>query len=180
MFDLGDFKQALESALERFKTELSKVRTGRAHPDMLNSIKAENYGALMPINQMANITVSDATTLQITPYDINNLQAISNAIRADQALGLNPADDGRVVRVPIPPLTEERRKEIVKITSEKVENAKIAIRNARQDALKKLKNEELPEDQTKRSEKEIDEVVKDYTTQVDTLFKTKEAEILKV
>jgi ribosome recycling factor len=180
MFDLTSFKESLTGALERFKTELSKVRTGRAHPDMLNSIKVEAYGVMTPLNQVSNITVSDATTLQITPFDISNLNAITSAIRADQALGLNPADDGRIVRIAIPPLTEERRKQIVKQTSEKVEEARISIRNARQDALKKMKGAELPEDVAKRTEKEIDELVKDHTSQVDELFKAKEAEILKV
>ena len=180
MFDLTNFKEALNGALEHFKQELGKVRTGRAHPDMLNSIKVEAYGVLTPLNQVSNITVSDATTLQITPYDINNLTAISSAIRADQSLGLNPADDGRVVRVPIPPLTEERRRQIVKQTSEKVEEARISMRNARQDTLKDLKNAKLPEDVNKRTEKEVDELIKDHTNQVEELFKAKEAEILKV
>lgn len=178
--DLTSFKQALSGVVEHFRAELSKVRTGRAHPDMLNAVKAEAYGVMTPLNQMANITTLDAMTLQITPYDINNLASISAAIRNDQSLGLNPADDGRVVRVPIPPLTEERRRQIVKQTGEKLEEAKISIRNARQDAFKELKRAELPEDASKRTEKEIDEIVKDYTSQIETAFKDKETEILKV
>ncbi|MDR0887126.1 MAG: ribosome recycling factor [Candidatus Nomurabacteria bacterium] len=180
MFDLTDFKEALKAVVEHFKSELSKVRTGRAHPDMLSGLKVEAYGTPTPINQVANVTVSDAVTLLITPFDPGNIVSISTAIRNDQSLGLNPADDGRVIRVPIPPLTEERRREIVKTTSEKVEQAKIAIRNIRQDTIKNLKNDKLPEDTEKRGEKEIDDETKKSTANIDELFKAKEAEILKV
>ena len=128
--------------IERFKNEMKKVRTGRAHPDMLSGVKVEVYGQYMPLNQVANITAADATLLVITPFDPSNIQAIASAIRADQSLGLNPADDGRIIRVPIPALTEERRKEIVKNASAKVEEAKVAIRNAREDARKAIKNTE--------------------------------------
>ena len=113
MFDTKDDRKKMEGIIDRFKTEMKKVRTGRAHPDMLSGVKVEVYGQFMPLNQVANITASDATLLVITPFDPTNIQAISNAIRSDQSLGLNPSDDGRVIRVPIPPLTEERRKEIV-------------------------------------------------------------------
>ena len=112
MFDTNRVKAKMTATVDRFKEEMKKVRTGRAHPDMLSSIKAEVYGQFMPLNQVANITVQGATMLLITPYDVANIAKIASAIRADQALGLNPADDGRVIRVPIPPLTEERRKEL--------------------------------------------------------------------
>ena len=119
--------------------------------------------------------------LVITPFDPSNIQAIAAAIRADQALGLNPADDGRIVRVPIPPLTEERRKEIVKNAASKVENAKVAIRNIREDARKALKTaEDLSEDVKKRAEKEIDEITKEFTDKVDSEFKAKSDEIMKL
>ena len=126
MFDISEDKKKMVEVIERFKEEMKKVRTGRAHPDMLSGIKVEVYGQYMPLNQVANITAADATLLVITPFDPTNIQAIAAAIRADQSLGLNPADDGRVIRVPIPALTEERRKEIVKNASAKVENAKVA------------------------------------------------------
>ena len=134
----------------------------------------------MPLNQVANVTVSGASMLLVTPFDPSNIQAISSAIRADQALGLNPADDGRVVRVPIPPLTEERRKEIVKTASGKVEEAKIAMRKLRDDARKDLKNEELSDDMKKRAEKEIDDITKEFGAKVDKLFAEKQAEIMKI
>jgi ribosome recycling factor len=134
----------------------------------------------MPLNQVANVTVSGASMLLVTPFDPSNIQNISSAIRADQTLGLNPADDGKVVRVPIPPLTEERRKEIVKTASGKVEEAKIAMRKLRDEARKDLKNEEISDDMKKRAEKEIDDITKDFSSQVDKLFADKQAEIMKI
>ncbi len=180
MFDTKEEKIAMDKVVERFKDEMKKVRTGRAHPDMLAGIKVEAYGQFMPLNQVANITISDATMLLITPFDPANIGNIESAIRADSTLGLNPSDDGRVVRVPIPPLTEERRREIVKTASEKVETAKVAIRNVREDARKDIKEAKLPEDASKRAEKEIDDMTKEYTDKIDAEFKTKEAEIMKI
>ncbi len=181
MFDTKDDRKKMEEVLERFRGELKKVRTGRAHPDMLGAVKVEAYGQWMPLNQVANVTISDATMLLVTPFDPSTIANIESAIRADSTLGLNPSDDGRVVRVPIPPLTEERRKEIVKTTSGKVEEAKIAIRNIREDARKDIKStEDLPEDAKKRAEKEVDEMTKEFTDLIDQEFKTKEAEIMKI
>ncbi|MDR0397858.1 MAG: ribosome recycling factor [Candidatus Nomurabacteria bacterium] len=184
MFKLDVYENKLKDALEHFKTMMSKMRTGRAHPSMLDSLNVEVYGARMPLNQVANVTAPEANMILITPYDAGNIQAISSAIRADQALGFNPSDDGRVVRVPIPPMTEERRKQVAKQASEKVEESKIAIRNIRQDAIKEIKklkgDKEIGEDDEKRLEKEVETLVKSFTTQIDDEFKLKEAEILKV
>lgn len=180
MFDTNGVKSKMTATVERFKDELKKVRTGRAHPDMLANVKAEVYGQYTPLNQVANITVSGATMLLITPYDISNIDKISSAIRADQTLGLNPSDDGRVIRVPIPPLTEERRREIVKTTSGKVEEAKISLRQARDDARKEIKSLELAEDAKKRAEKAVDDMIKDFNGEIDKLFAEKEAEIMKI
>lgn len=181
MFDTKEDRKKMEGVIERFKDEMKKVRTGRAHPDMLSGIKVEAYGQFMPLNQVANITASDATLLVITPFDPSTIQAIASAIRADQTLGLNPADDGRVVRVPIPALTEERRREIVKTASAKVEEAKVALRNVREDARKAIKNAtELSEDIKKRAEKEIDDLTKEFSDKVDAEFKTKSDEIMKI
>lgn len=180
MFDTTEEKQAMEKVLDRFKDAMKKVRTGRAHPDMLSSIKVEAYGQFMPLNQVANVTVSDATMLLVTPFDPTNIEAIESAIRTDSTLGLNPSDDGRVVRVPIPPLTEERRKEIVKTVSERVEDAKVGVRNVREDARKDIKEAKLPEDETRRAEKEIDDLTKEYTDKIDAEFKAKQAEIMKI
>lgn len=181
MFDVAEDRKKMEAVIERFKNEMKKLRTGRAHPDMLSGIKVEVYGQFMPLNQVANITAADATLLVITPFDPTNIQAIAAAIRADQSLGLNPADDGRVIRVPIPALTEERRKEIVKNASAKVEEAKVAIRNVREDARKAVKNAtEMSEDVKKRAEKEIDEITKEFSDKVEAEFKAKSEEIMKL
>ena len=181
MFDVAEDRKKMEAVIERFKNEMKKVRTGRAHPDMLSGIKAEVYGQFMPLNQVANITAADATLLVITPFDPANIQAIAAAIRADQSLGLNPADDGRVIRVPIPALTEERRKDIVKNASAKVEEAKVAIRNAREDARKAIKNtEDMSEDIKKRAEKEIDDLTKEFNDKIEAEFKAKSEEIMKL
>ena len=181
MFDTKEERAAMEETLNKFNEEMKKVRTGRAHPDMLSGIKVEAYGQFMPLNQVANITAADGTLLVITPFDPSTIQAIAGAIRADQSLGLNPADDGRVIRVPIPPLTEERRKEIVKNASSKVEQAKVVIRNIREDARKSLKvAEDLGEDVKKRAEKEIDDLTKEFTDKIDSAFKAKSDEIMKI
>lgn len=181
MFDTSKERKAMEEALQRFNDEMKKVRTGRAHPDMLSGIKVEAYGQFMPLNQVANVTAADGTMLLITPFDPSTIQAIASAIRADQALGLNPADDGRVIRVPIPALTEERRKEIVKTASGKVEQAKVALRNVREDARKELKAaDDLSEDVKKRAEKEIDDLTKEFTDKIEAAFKVKTEEIMKI
>lgn len=181
MFDTSKERKAMEEALQRFNDEMKKVRTGRAHPDMLSGIKVEAYGQFMPLNQVANVTAADGTMLLITPFDPSTIQAIASAIRADQALGLNPADDGRVIRVPIPALTEERRKEIVKTASGKVEQAKVALRNVREDARKELKAaDDLGEDVKKRAEKEIDDLTKEFTDKIEAAFKVKTEEIMKI
>lgn len=181
MFDTKEDRKKMEGVIERFKDEMKKVRTGRAHPDMLAGIKVEAYGQFMPLNQVANVTAADATLLVVTPFDPGTIQAISTAIRADQALGLNPADDGRVVRVPIPPLTEERRKEIVKTASSKVEDAKVALRNLREDARKEIKAAaDLGEDIKKRAEKEIDDLTKEFSDKIEAEFKAKSDEIMKL
>jgi ribosome recycling factor len=149
---------------------------------MLDSIQVEVYGQRMPLNQVANVTTPEAQLLTITPFDPTSIQAVVAAIRNDQALGLNPSDDGRIIRVPIPPLTEERRKQIVKQTSERVEEARIALRNIRQEALKETKRlkdaKDMSEDDQKRSEKAIDDLVSDANNKLDSAFKEKEKEIL--
>lgn len=181
MFDTTEDKKRMNAVLDRFKEEMKKVRTGRAHPDMLAGLKVEAYGQFMPLNQVANVTAADATMLVVTPFDPSTIQAIAAAIRNDQTLGLNPADDGRIVRVPIPALTEERRKEIVKTASGKVEEAKVALRNVREDARKDIKaDESMPEDVRKRAEKEIDDITKEFSDKIDAEFKTKSEEIMKL
>lgn len=180
MFNISNVKQGMGAVIERFRGEMAKVRTGRAHPDMLGGVKVEAYGQWTPLNQVANVTVGDASMLLITPFDPSTIGAISTAIRADTALGLNPSDDGRVVRVPIPALTEERRREIVKSAAGKVEEAKIGLRNVREEARKEIKGLELGEDARKRAEKEVDDATKEFTGKIEEMFKVKEAEMMKV
>lgn len=184
MFDTDTYELKMQAALEHFEGELRKVQTGRAQPSMLDSIKVEAYGSMTPLNQVANITAPEPQLLQITPFDPSNITTITTAIRNDQALGLNPSDDGRVVRVPIPPLTEERRKQLVKQTGEKVEEARIGLRSARQDALQDAKRQKeaktLTEDDVKAIEKSIDGLVSNYQAKIEATFKAKEQDILKV
>lgn len=182
MFDTDPYELKMAGALERFDDELKKIRTGRAHPGVLDSVRVEVYGTQMPLNQVANVTAPEAQLLQITPFDPSSIQAISAAIRNDQSLGLNPSDDGRVVRIPVPPLTEERRRVLVKQAGEKVEEVRIALRTIRQDGLKDAKrakdNKELSEDNLKLVEKEFDRLMSESQGKIDEAFKTKEKEIL--
>lgn len=184
MFDTDPYELKMTGAIEHFEEELKKVRTGRSHPSMLEAIKVEAYGTLTPLNQVANITAPEPQMLQVTPFDPSMVQAIAAAIRADQSLGFNPSDDGRVVRVPVPPLTEERRKQLVKQTGDKVEEARIALRNVRQDALKDAKRKkdakEMGEDDEKRVEKIIDGLMADSQAKLESLFAAKEKDILTI
>jgi ribosome recycling factor len=184
MFNTDTYEEKMTNALMHFEEELKKVRTGRAHPAMLDSVTVEAYGQEMPLNQTANVTAPEPQMLLVTPFDPSNLQTIVEAIRKDQTLGFNPSDDGRVIRVPVPALTEERRKQLVKQTGEKVEEARIALRNIRQDGLKDAKRKkdakELSEDDLKRVEKEFDKLMTDYQAKIDDAFKAKEKDILTI
>jgi ribosome recycling factor len=151
---------------------------------MLESVFVEAYGTKMPLNQVANITAPEAQMIVVTPFDPSNVVAISAAIRDNQGLGFNPSDDGRVVRVPVPSLTEERRHQLVKQVGEKVEEARIAMRTIRQDALKEAKRmkdaKDIGEDDYKRIEKEVDDIVAKTQGQIDEIFKAKEKDVLTV
>lgn len=181
---IEDTKKKFQGAYEHFLAEIKKVRTGRAHASMLDGVMVMAYGAPMPLNQVANVTAPEAQLLQITPFDPGNIQAIASAIRDNPTLGLNPSDDGRVVRVPIPALNEERRREYVKVLSGKVEDAMIGIRGIRHDALdnvaKAKKDKLIGEDDAKRLEKQVEEVMNKTKQEVDAAAKAKEAEIMTV
>ena len=184
MFDTDEYELKMQAAIEHFEHELAKIRTGRAHPGMLDGIKVVAYGTEMPLNQVANVTAPEAQLLQITPFDPSNIQAIAASIRNDQGLGLNPSDDGRVVRVPVPPLTEDRRRQLARQAGEKVEEARIALRNVRQDGLKdaraKKEAKELSEDDVKLVEKEFDRLMQEAQGKLDEAFKAKEKDILTI
>lgn len=181
---IDDAKKKFQAAFEHFQSELKKVRTGRAHAGMLDGVMVTAYGSPMPLNQVANVTAPEAQLLQITPFDPNNLQAIASAIRDNPTLGLNPSDDGRVVRVPIPALTEDRRREYVKVLGGKVEDCMIAFRGVRRDAMDAVdqakKDKAIGEDDAKRLEKQVDEVMNKVKTEVDAAAKAKETEIMTV
>jgi len=172
------------NAVERFKDGLKSLRTGRANVAMLDGVMVEAYGTQMPLNQVANVTAPEAQLIQITPFDPNNLEAISAAIRNNPSLGLNPSDDGRVVRVPIPPLTEERRRELAKQVGQKQEECMIALRSVRHDALdaidKAKKDKEIGEDDAKRLSGQVEEAMNKARADAETTAKAKEAEIMTV
>jgi len=171
-----------EAAAAHFETELKKLRTGRAHPSMLDSLMVDAYGTQMPLNQTATVTVADAQLLQITPFDPSNLQAIATAIRNNQVLGLNPTDDGRVVRVPIPALTEDRRRELAKIIGQKQEECMVGLRGIRHDAMDDIerakKDKLIGEDDAKRLERQVDDGMTKVRTAVEAAAKSKEQEIM--
>lgn len=183
MFDTKPYEQKMSQALQHFQDELGKVRTGRAHPDMLATVVVEAYGTRMPLNQVANVTAPEPQMIQVNPFDPSNIKAISDAIRIGD-MGFNPSDDGRVVRVPIPPLTEERRREMVKLLGDKVEDCRIAMRTIRQDAFKEAKRmkdaKELSEDDVKAIEKGIDDDMRDFQTKIDEAFQAKEKEVMTI
>ncbi len=181
---LNEAKEKFAKAVEHLSDDLKKIRTGRATPAMLDGITVEAYGAPMPLVQVASIATPEPQLLQLTPFDPSNLQAIAAAIRDDQALGLNPVDDGRVIRVPIPPLTAERRQEIAKQLSAKVEDCMVRMRNSRHEALKSAetakKDKQLTEDDVKSVQKQLDEQMQQQKQHIDELVKAKEQEILTV
>lgn len=181
---VNDADTKFQAALGHFEEDLKKVRTGRAHPSMLDSVVVSAYGVEMPLNQVANVTAPEGQLLQITPFDPTNIQAISAAIRDNPSLGLNPSDDGRVVRVPIPPLNEERRREYVKIVGSKLEDCMVSFRNIRREAMDAIdagkKAKEIGEDEAKRLQKQTDDNMAQYKTKAEAAGKAKEAEIMTV
>lgn len=177
-------KVKFQQAAEHFADELKKLRTGRANAGMLDGIMVEAYGTQMPLNQTGTISVPEAQLLQITPFDPTNLQAIVGAIRDNPSLGLNPMDNGRVVRVPIPALNEERRREITKQLGEKVENSLVSLRNVRHEALRDIdqakKDKVVGEDDADRLEKQIDTALNLTKNFIESSARSKETEIMTV
>lgn len=182
MFDIAETKKQFEETVEHFKLELKKIRAGRANPDMIKDIKVEAYGSGMPLEQVANINVADATLLVVQPWDKTLLDEVSKAIQTAN-LGINPQQDGDIIRLPIPPLTAERRQEYVKLMKQKSEEAKISIRQKRKDSLDELslyKSEGMSEDEVERNEKEIQKLVDQMNTNIDELADEKHQELTKV
>lgn len=173
-----------QQAADHFQNDLKSLRTGRASATMLDGIMAEAYGSPMPLNQLATVTAPEAQLLQISPFDAANLQSIVTAIRNNQSLGMNPTDDGRVIRIPIPALTEERRKEIAKQIGQKQEDAMVRLRGARHDALdavsKAKKDKDIGEDDAKRLEKQIEDALAKSRAGLEAAAAIKEREVLSL
>ncbi len=180
---LLDAEEKMEKAVTVAKDDFGSIRTGRATPAMFSKIVVDYYGAYTPVNQLASLTVPEPRMAIVTPYDKSSLGAIERAIR-DSDLGVNPTNDGNLIRIVFPQLTEERRREFVKVARTKAEDAKIAIRNIRRKAKEELdrlvKDGETGEDEVTRAEKELEKTTGQYVASVDELLKHKEAELLEV
>lgn len=180
---LDDLKASIEKAHEALRRELAKIRTGRAHPSLLDSVRVEAYGSTTPIAQMATINVPEARMLTVKPWDKSQLKAIEKAI-VQSSLGLNPQNDGEIIRLPMPPLTEERRKEFTKVARRAGEDIKVTIRNARRDANDLIKtlvdDKEIGKDEGDRAYKDIDDLVKQATADVDAIVAVKEKDLMEV
>ena len=167
----------------QFQADLKKMRTGRAHPSLVENLKVDYYGSEMPLNQVANITVEDARTLVVTPWDKGAVQAIEKAIYKSD-LGLTPNTAGTVIRVPLPPLTEERRRDITKVVRGDAENARVAVRNVRRDVLQDskeaLKEKLISQDEEKKVQEEIQKLTDKHVAEIDQVLSAKEKEIMQV
>jgi len=185
--NINDIKKTatekMGKSVETLKGDLGKIRTGRAHAGIIDHIRVDYYGTEMPIKQVANVTLADARTISVQPFEKKMVQPIEKAIR-DSDLGVNPATSGDVIRIPMPPLTEERRKELTKIVKHEGENAKVAVRNIRRDAISHLKDllkeSEVSEDQEKRAQDEIQKMTDKSIADIDRLVAEKEKDVMSV
>ena len=180
---LSHTEDSMKKAIAHLEAEILKVRAGKASPQMLDGIQVEYYGNPTPIAQVANISIVDARSITIQPWEKNMLQKVEKAIR-DCDMGLNPASQGEIIRVPMPALTEERRKEMIKIVKNEGEDAKVAIRNLRRDANAQLKDalkkHEIPEDDERKAQDDVQKLTDKFVTEVDKMLAQKEAELLQV
>ncbi len=180
---LKECETGMKKAIEAFQRELSKVRSGRANVSLLDGVKVDYYGTMTPLNQVASVNVADARLITIKPWEKTMLPVIEKAIRSAD-LGLNPVTDSEIVRLPIPPLTQERRKEMAKVIGKMTEDARVAIRSARRDAneliKEALKDKEMSEDDSKNGQKRIQDMTDQYIKQVDDAGASKEKEIMEV
>ena len=180
---IKDAKERMEKSVESLRSQMSKVRTGRAHPSILDSVMVNYYGVDTPLKQLANITTEDSRTLALTVFDKSSAQAVEKAILTSD-LGLNPASAGAVIRIPLPPLTEERRRDLVKIVRAEAEQARVAVRNIRRDAnndLKELlKEKEITEDEEHSAEDDVQKLTATYVKKIDESLKAKEQDLMEV
>ena len=176
-------EQKMNKTVDSLKTDLGKVRTGRAHTGILDHVHVDYYGTSMPINQVANITLADARTISVQPWEKKMVGAIERAIR-DSDLGVNPSTNGDVIRIPMPPLTEERRRDLTKIVRAEAENARVAVRNIRRDAnehLKKLlKDKDVSEDEERRAQEDVQKMTDRHIADIDQMLQAKEVELMAV
>jgi ribosome recycling factor len=175
-------KESMQGAYDHLDKEFQKIRAGKAHPQMLDGVKVDSYGAIMPLNQVSSVNTPDPKTIVVQPWDKNMLEPIEKAIMAAN-LGFNPQNDGTLIRIPVPELTEERRRELAKHAKQEMENAKISIRNARRAAneeAKKNEKEGIPEDETKRLQDDVQKLHDDYIKKADELYSSKEKEIMSI
>ena len=176
-------EQKMQKSIESLKTDLAKIRTGRAHVGLLDHVQVDYYGSMVPVNQVANITLMDARTIGVQPWEKNMFSKVEKAIR-DSDLGLNPANQGEIIRVPMPPLTEDRRRELTKVVKHEGENAKVAVRNLRRDANNHLKDgvkdKTISEDDERRAQDEIQKLTDKYIAEIDKLLAQKEQELMQV
>lgn len=180
---MKDAEARMRKSIDAFKTEIAKLRTGRANPSILDHVRVDYYGNEMPLNQVANINATDARTLTITPWEKNMVQAIEKAI-LNSDLGLNPSSAGTVIRVPMPPLNEERRKELIKVVKSEAETARVSIRNARRDANAELKEllkaKEITEDEERRLADDVQKLTDKFVVEVDHVTTAKEADLMAI
>ena len=173
----------MQKSVEALKTDLAKIRTGRAHTGLLDHVQVEYYGSMVPVNQVANITLIDARTIGVQPWEKPMFGKVEKAIR-DCDLGLNPANQGEIIRVPMPALTEDRRRELTKVVKQEGENAKVAVRNLRRDANAHLKDgvkdKAISEDDERRGEEEIQKLTDKYIAEIDKLLAQKEQELMQI
>ncbi|MCH9644878.1 MAG: ribosome recycling factor [Gammaproteobacteria bacterium] len=178
-----DAKQRMEKSLVALESDLTKLRTGRAHPSLLEHIKVDYYGTPTQLNQVANVAVEDARTLSITPWEKTMVAPIEKAILTSD-LGLNPATAGTIIRIPLPPLTEERRKSLVKMVREEAERTRVSIRNVRRDANQSskdlLKDKDISEDDDRRAQTDIQKLTDDFVKKVDAICSNKEKDLMQV
>jgi ribosome recycling factor len=178
-----DAEEGMKKAVESFKRDLQKIRTGRANTSMLDGIKVDYYGTPTPVNQVATVQVVDARLITVKPWEKNMIAVIDKAIRASD-LGINPVADSELVRLPIPPLTQERRKELAKVVGKQTEEARVAVRSARRDAMDMIKDAEkdkqITEDERKTGEKKVQDLTDRYIAQVEDVAKAKEKEIMEL
>lgn len=175
--------ERMSKSIDSLRTSLNRIRTGRAHPSLLDNITLQYYGMDTPLNQVGNVSVPDARTLAITVFDKSMIGAVEKAILASD-LGLNPSSQGTLIRIPLPPLTEERRKELVKVVRGEAEHGKVAIRNIRRDSNSDLKNlnkdKEISDDELHQAEDEVQKITDVYVKQVDDILADKEKELMEI